>query len=246
MKLNNELIAAVAAHAAEESPRECCGFIVAVNKRKREVIRAKNVATDPKLFWRIAPEEQDAAEQRGAIVAVYHSHPFGRAEPSPADLACCEAADLPFLIYAHPLGEWKLIKPSGYKAPLIGREFVHGVTDCYSLVRDWWAERGVELPDFAREDQWWAKPDGPDLYMENIRKPEYGFTLVSQDWRDARAGDLLLMRLMSRKVNHAAILLDGMAILHHVPGRLSGREMFSQFWQQCVAYVARHKSQIQP
>jgi proteasome lid subunit RPN8/RPN11 len=244
MKLAPEIIAAVAAHAKEDFPRECCGFIVAVSKKKREVIRAKNTADDPKQFWRIAGDEQDAAEARGEIVCVYHSHPLGRSAPSEADRVSCEAAGLPFLIYAHPLGEWELLKPCGYKPPLNGREFVHGVTDCYSFVRDWFLEeRGVELPDFDREDQWWTKPNGPDLYMDNVRDSSNGFTLVSQDWRDARPGDLLLMRLMSSKVNHAAILLDGMKIIHHVPGRLSGRDTFSQFWQQCVAHVARHKSQ---
>lgn len=50
----------------------------------------------------------------------------------------------------------------------IGRKFVHGSTDCYSLVRDFYKnEFGIELTDYARAEFWWNK--GQNLYMDNFR-----------------------------------------------------------------------------
>lgn len=247
---NPEIVTAIAAHAAEAAPAECCGFVIAgADKKRLRVMRARNVAAKPLVNWRIHVDDQQAAEEAGEIVAVYHSHVNARAIASEADKVSCEASGYKFLIYSHPLGELTEIVPCGYKAPLIGREFVHGVTDCYAAIRDDYFEHdGIELPDFPREDKWWEIENGPDLYMEHIRDPANGFTIIGTDWRKAQPRDLLLMRLFSKhgRVNHSAILLDGMRLFHHVPNRLSGRETFSQFWQQCVAYVARHEKFLKP
>ena len=38
-----------------------------------------------------------------------------------------------------------------YKPPLLGREWVWGVTDCWSLVVDWYKEeKGIKLKDYQR------------------------------------------------------------------------------------------------
>lgn len=50
--------------------------------------------------------------------------------------------------------------------PLLGRQFVHGVTDCYSLFRDAYHLTGINLPDFERHDDWWRH--GEELYLDNM------------------------------------------------------------------------------
>ncbi|WP_230384747.1 lysis system i-spanin subunit Rz, partial [Burkholderia pseudomallei] len=40
------------------------------------------------------------------------------------------------------IDDWCEFEPGGYVARLVGRQFVHGVHDCYAIVRDWYlAER---------------------------------------------------------------------------------------------------------
>jgi proteasome lid subunit RPN8/RPN11 len=81
---------AIAAHAAEAFPAECCGFIVDRGGRE-EVVRVSNMqdklhALDPKTYPRTSATAYTMGKEqlpvlRGAekgdlvIVAVYHSHP---------------------------------------------------------------------------------------------------------------------------------------------------------------------------
>ena len=107
---------------------------------------------------RVRAAVEAAAEDAGEIVMVCHSHPFASPQPSAADRAMCELTRLPWLIVNHPLGDVCAFVPIGYRTPLLGRPFVHGVHDCYSLIRDHYAwELGIELPDFPRAERWWEQ-----------------------------------------------------------------------------------------
>ncbi|HUO89318.1 MAG TPA: M67 family metallopeptidase [Rhizomicrobium sp.] len=95
--------AQIEAEARAALPRECCGLIE--GWREGAVIRVRTVHAVRNLSeaadrFDIDPAEHvrllRAARERGsAIVGCYHSHPDGRAEPSPRDLA--GAADENFL-----------------------------------------------------------------------------------------------------------------------------------------------------
>ena len=119
----------------------------------------------------------------------------------------------------------------------IGRKFVHGSTDCYSLVRDFYKnEFGIELTDYARVEFWWNK--GQNLYMDNFRNE--GFYLLD-DSQAPQVGDLYLIALGCSVASHAAIWVGNNRILHHVQDRLSSvdRDM-SVFRNNTLARI-RHK-----
>ena len=62
---------------------------------------------------------------------------------------------------------WGYCEPSGFKLPYVGREFVFGVVDCYTLVHDWYArEYGVQLHDYDRRDKFWDR--GENLYLTTL------------------------------------------------------------------------------
>jgi proteasome lid subunit RPN8/RPN11 len=79
----------IAAHAREESPRECCGLLVGTRSHVSASVRARNLAEAATRFL-IDPRDHIAAirSARAAqldVVGFYHSHPRSRAYPSDTD-----------------------------------------------------------------------------------------------------------------------------------------------------------------
>lgn len=225
------------AQALADSPRESCGLLVAVGNKDRYV-PCRNIAPDPEETFTLAPQDYLAARRLGKVLAVCHSHPKTSEEPSKADLAACEKLGLPWYILSVATLQINRIAPSGYVVPLLGREFVHAVLDCYALIRDYYAQTlSVSLPDFEREDLWWDK--GQNLYMDNFEKA--GFRVV----HDLRVHDVLLMQLRSKKVpNHAAVYLGDDLIMQHLSGRLSSRDPYGGQWLKHTTHRLRHESQL--
>ena len=234
MILTEQVQADFTSHAEREFPREACGLVV-IQKGRQVYKPCRNLAVGTDQFV-IDPEDYANADQSGEIVAVVHSHPNMSPEPSQADLVSCEASGLPWFILSHPVGTWSATFPKGYKAPLVGRQWSHGVLDCYSIIRDWYAiERGILLPDFQRHDEWWLK--GENLYEENFDKA--GFYEISSD--DLRTGDVILMQVGSPVSNHGAIYLGDGLILHHVQNRLSTRDVYGGYWLKNTTKYLRYE-----
>lgn len=240
-----ETIEAIRAHAAEAFPRECCGLVTVIKGRERYV-PCTNAAQGTEHFV-LPAEEYAAAEEKGEILAIVHSHPNAPAQPSQADRVACEASGLPWHIVrvglvdgAPQAGEMVMIEPCGYQAPLVGREFSHGVLDCYQLIVDWYArERGITLKQFARPDGWWD--DGKsDLYTEGF--PQAGFRKLAEG-EPVEVGDVILMQIRSKNMvpNHAAIYLGDGLMLHHLYGRLSSRDQYGGMWSEATRAILRYQ-----
>ena len=224
------------AHAAKEFPREACGLLV-IQKGREVYCPCRNIGVGTDQFV-IHPEDYVAADRQGEIVGVFHSHPNLPPEPSQADRVACEATGLPWSIVSFPAGQWAQIKPVGYVAPLVGRQWAHGVLDCYALVRDWYVqERGIELPDFERFDEWWKR--GMNLYLDNFGTAGFGVTDQTAQ-TDLQVGDVLLMQVASPVPNHAAVYLGDGLILQHLQGRLSSRDVYGGYWQKVTTHALRH------
>jgi cell wall-associated NlpC family hydrolase len=120
---------------------------------------------------------------------------------------------------------------------LEGREFVHGVHDCYAIVRDYYHQLNIELQDYPRQGEWWLQ--GQALYRNNFAAE--GF--VEVPWETMRPHDVLLMRVRSQEVeNHAAIYLGNNVILHHLMNSLSCKSHYEAYWQRHTTAVLRHRS----
>jgi proteasome lid subunit RPN8/RPN11 len=76
------------AHAREEAPNECCGYMPLEDGAAARVVRAQNKRSSPygyelddRSLFAVNELEDD-----GYGVAVYHSHPRSSAEPSQTDV----------------------------------------------------------------------------------------------------------------------------------------------------------------
>lgn len=120
---------------------------------------------------------------------------------------------------------------------LLGKEYQHGIQDCYSLVRHYYAYLGIDLPDFARDDGWWECPSHKPLYEANFS--QVGFFVVT----DIQLHDVILCKVgKTYHINHALIYIGNGQILHHPYGRLSLRELFNERWQKRMIMAIRHQT----
>lgn len=252
MDISRELGQAIWAHGQACFPRECCGLVIDL-AGVATYVPCTNIApagTEKDRFV-IDPSEWAAAEDRGEILAVVHSHPNASANPSDADRAMCERTGVPWIVIGVPSGVIKQCEPTGQPLPLVGRTFHHGVVDCYTLIRDYYQVRlGIELPDYERDDEWWAKgPDGQpgqDLYERLFS--DAGFVCVGQA-RDLhpQPHDVILIQIRAEQSNHAAIMDSDHPgqILHHLYGRLSGHDVWGGMWRHHSTRLLRHRNLLE-
>jgi proteasome lid subunit RPN8/RPN11 len=234
--ISKTLEAKILEHAQAEDPRECCGLIAVVKGRKR-YFPCANLADTPDEHFVLKAEDYAAVEDQGEIVAIVHSHPISNPQPSQADRVACAKTGLPWFIINPKTGGTSLTLPEQYELPYVGRKFVFGIVDCYSLCRDWYSkEFDLQLTDYQRRDKFWER--GENLYVDNFKSE--GFRQVP--FEDLHYGDMVLMQLGAALPNHAGIYIGNQQILHHVQGRLSSRDVLGGYYVKSTAMVLRHES----
>lgn len=236
MTIPDNIQAAIVAHAQQQAPRECCGLLVELADGLG-YWPCRNRATLPNQF-EIHEEDWAAAEDLGEIKKIVHSHITQNSRPSQADYYGCEASGLPWLIYSLATDEFTEFHPTGQnlKAPLIGREFVWGIYDCATLVRDYYRENlGIVLPDCERYDYnfWQHGLCLRDKYLE------LGFSQLPPE-EPPQENDIFLMQVRSPTANHAAIYLGKNVILHHLENQLSARATYGGYWHKATLYTMRY------
>lgn len=208
MTMFSDFIEQIRAEAIQAYPNEAVWLIT-----PGECRLVKNVHKDPENYFSVAPRTLAAAMSRG-LLAVVHSHPSGYAAPSEADMVGQVASAVPWGVLTTDgvtAGELVWWGTGAEKAPLIGRKFRHGVTDCYALIKDYYEiEKGIDLPEFPRSWQWWES--GGDQFMAGF--PKAGFVRI--DAEQAKPGDVWLAQINSKVPNHGGILLEGSMALHQI------------------------------
>ena len=228
---------AALAHAKDQDPDESCGLLLNIRGKER-YHPCRNLSAQSDEYFILDPEDYIKGSNLGTITAIIHSHPDTPPVASQADKMSCEQSKLPWHIVNPKTETWGYYEPCGYKAPLLGRPWVWAVTDCWSLIVDWYKEeRGIELLDYERPTRIEEFTDDPvfERYL-----PSRGFRLLKPD-EPLKNGDVLAMSILGKGLNHVAIFLDG-DVLHHLTDRLSCREPYSQWLLKCTGgryrYVA--------
>ena len=224
-------------HAKKEDPKEAVGIVLNI-RGKLKYYPCRNLSITNHQCFILDPEDYVKADNLGEITAIFHSHPIDPPTPSQADKISCEDSDLPWYIVNPKTQEWAYLEPTGYKPPLLGRQWVWGITDCWSLVRDWYKEeKNIELRD-------WNRPLTPEEFNNN---PLFEQCAWRTNFRELRSdeklenGDVLLMSIMYPTLNHVALFFQG-DVIHHLTDRLSCREPYSEWLLKCTGKRYRYAS----
>ena len=222
-------------HAKEQDPKESVGVLIVI-KGKEQYYPCNNLSTYSQQCFILDPEDYVKADALGEITAIVHSHPVTPPSPSQADKVSCEQSGLKWYIVNPKTETWGYCEPTGYKPPLIGRQWVWGVTDCWSLVRDYYKEQhNIQLLDYQR-------PITPQDFLDNPLFEQYaertGFKELDNNEK-LQKGDVLLMSILHPTLNHVAIFL-GDEILHHLADRLSTREPYNEWLLKCTGKRYRY------
>lgn len=91
MKIRQDVLAKIVAHAVEDLPNECCGLLIGTADMIEDASRARNTKRSRTRF-QVEPADHFAAIRmaRAAgfeIIGAYHSHPSGPSGPSDTDRA---------------------------------------------------------------------------------------------------------------------------------------------------------------
>ena len=225
-------------------PRECCGLIFNDSYHP-----CRNISPYDSQF-EIDPKDWVRCSKLGKIKTIVHSHPDGSTEPSMVDRVEMQHHGLPWMITNG--SQFSTHHPKDYKAPLLGRDYFHGIMDCYTLIKDYYfRELDLTLNDYKRADKWWELKEADSLYLDNFKKE--GFVEVE----NLQKHDVILCRLgRTEHVNHACIfigegdlisedspkVIGDSLILHHPYNRPSLREVYGQMWQNRAHVIVRHKT----
>jgi proteasome lid subunit RPN8/RPN11 len=237
---------AIRKHALSEynlDKRECCGYVYKSGMVKTEQNKASENDLDPQTNFVLAPDRTPNLDK---VLAIYHSHTNGNNKFSATDARTCKALGIPLILYDVVSNQFKYLDPTG-GAQYLGREFCYGVYDCYSLVRDYYAnEFGIILDDFERFEvmkdgilDW--NLEGWSRFIDNY--PSQGFIEVDR-YGELKHGDILLMQIgNATSANHVALITDPTegTFIHQLYNQLSCQCQYGHPWDTYTIKILRHQ-----
>ena len=119
-----------------------------------------------------------------------------------------------------------------YKS-LVGRQWLYGKFDCYTIVRDYYKLLGIIMPDYERpKDLITSK----SIFLDQAKKCNF----KQIDFEDRSKDDVLIMKLGTKNPMHAAIFLGDNTILHQKYESLSCTENYSVYYRRSTKPVFRY------
>jgi [CysO sulfur-carrier protein]-S-L-cysteine hydrolase len=102
VRISQDFVDEIVAHAREDAPNECCGMIGGVDGNATSVYRSVNAEASPLRYsldandqFRIMREIEERGEE---LAGIYHSHTASAAYPSQTDVNLAAYPDAVYLI----------------------------------------------------------------------------------------------------------------------------------------------------
>lgn len=230
MMLSSQIMRDWKNHAKQCYPFESCGIIT-----NNKYIPSVNVCENPSIGFKIDPV---LISKINKIDMVLHTH-IETNYPSKIDMQEQESMGTPWSIGYCPNGyieDWFSWGDSLQIPPLKGRNYRFGITDCWTLIRDWFRlELGILLPIFPR--------DRNDLANGKTLFDQFGDADFVEVDNVKYPGDCMLFKMNSSIINHCGVLVSDEKFIHQPLTGVS-RSSMVQLWNRKAVGFYRHKSMI--
>lgn len=212
--------------------REVCGLIL----RDGSIVSCDNTHEDPLNHFRILTSEY--AKYEPLVAAIYHSHVNDVPNFTAPDVDLLYAICKPLILYSLTRNHFRIADLSG-EQPLIDREFLYGVYDCYSLVADYYQQNlSIKLGKYPRssDNADWDKAEWD--WIDRQFEVE-GFYPVRGD---IKTHDVLAMSLgdNNRTINHLGVYTGDNLFMHQLCNRKSRLDVWGHPWREYTIKVLRY------
>lgn len=236
---NAELLSSINEHMLKCYPEEGVGYVT-----DGIFYPVQNLAKDKvNTFACVFKEEADIWVHSHTVGHTVASPDYDPRSPSYEDLLGQKATGK----------EWALIVTDGVtcnpplywgnprnRPPLIGRDFIFNIQDCFSLAQDYYfQEHGIILDTVPRTPFW--NEEGENHIIENFER--LGFEQVPLN--KVQVGDALIYQVRSQVPNHIGIYYQPDKVLSHWYNRVSQVEDYG-LWARYIVLALRYtKEQLQ-
>jgi hypothetical protein len=224
---------------AKQNPDEEIGGVVT---GLDELIQIPNMCADRASGYIPENHQYINISIKDGIKYIWHTHVNDTSNFSPIDINQIWADEVPWLLYCLQQNIFRYKDPRIID-PYLGREWVQSLSDCYSLIRDFYmAELEIYLPVpyHSGSDRPWLDRQWNGM-IEKL--PEH-FDVVGRI--DAKAYDLVVFNgVRGLNPSHMGLLLDtrsGYQLLHHQYGQ--GSELTTQLEPEKIHSIWRSKCKI--
>ncbi len=223
-------------HAMEDEENEICGIVYRA-KDKLFIHKCQNIAIDKTEEFEIDSEEFISCYNKGEIVYIYHSQHSNAF--SEEDIIRANELIIPLILFNPKTDYFSVYYPPDYKPDYIGREFIWGFNDCYTLIREYYRrEYLIPLSDYDADEGY--ELTGQDKIVNNFEKE--GFSKI--DIKNIEKGDLIAFKIHKDYPTHLAIYMGNNMILHQLFNCQSRIENLSENWVKRILFGLRHKNNL--
>lgn len=205
---------------------EACGFLL-----NNKIYPCKNQSPEPEKHFKISSFDYLTASYLGKIHAIYHSH---TKNPDFSEFDKINLFNLKMrgILYCKETDSFKIFLPESYNNKYVGRKFEIGVSDCLSLISDYYKnELNIELPKISRTEEWYKKT--PNIINESIPQ-----NLKKITFKESKKNDILIFDTLKKgEPCHLGIYLDNDIILHQSRNKLSTIELLTDAMKDKISYA---------
>ena len=226
MIIDEQLKTRVLSHTSQDPSSESCGLIIS-EAGHATYVPCRNSSDFPSETFEISAEDWMAAEDRGEVLAVVHSHINGEQWLTGPDRLHQHLSKLPWVLVVDSKA-----KVFPYIRLLRGRPFNYKTDNCCTLISDAYQLCGLDKIEVYNTDNM-EEDTSKQLLLEHL--PKAGFKQVDK----LQPGDVILT-MFNREVTHASLYIGQGEVLHHAYNQLSRREPYSKTMQRNTHSFWRH------